>query len=67
MSSPNYTSPTHDAANNYLDELLEDLPEQGFDDFQHDPSKQISKIKYLNMMICHTISCNDELNFMKLM
>ena len=65
LSSPAYTSPTRKATNRQLEEFLEDLPDQGMDDFQQD--RQISMCKYLNMMICHTIASNDELKFMKLM
>ena len=43
------------------------MPEQVTVDYQHDPYMQISKIKYLNMMISHAISTSDELKYLKLM
>ena len=45
---------------------MDEMPEQVTDDYQQDPYQQISKAKYLNMMICHAISITDELKFMKL-
>lgn len=46
---------------------LDELPGHVTDEYQQDPYQQISKVKYLNMMISHAISINDELKFMKLM
>lgn len=43
------------------------MPDPVLDEYQADPYKPISKAKYLNMMICHAISTDDELKFMKLM
>ena len=46
---------------------IDELPGHVTDDYQQDPYQQISKAKYLNMMISHAISTNDELKYMKLM
>ena len=45
---------------------MDEFPDHVTDEYQQDPYKQISKAKYLNMMICHAISTNNELKFMKL-
>ena len=46
---------------------VDGLPDQITDEYQQEPYQQISKVKYINMIICHAISTNDELKFMKLM